>query len=275
MIRILSDLHVYDDRTQVRDLRQLEPLLAGVETLVINGDSCEIRHGIAAGRSGELQEFFRQRVPRVVFVTGNHDPDISGTHELLLAEDRVWVTHGDIFFEDLTPWSHLRPEIWRRVQALLAEVPVARRDDLAVKFHIARAVARSLPETIDPAQSGWRARARRFRYTFFPPRQVLAMLRAWCELPGRAAALASAQRPVAQVVVTGHVHFPGVWRRTGQPVVINTGSFFSPLGGHLVDLAGEQVQVRRIQRRRGDFYPGREIATISLRADGSGLTRRG
>jgi len=266
MLRILSDLHLYDARTQVRDLRQLEPLLADVQTLVINGDSCEMRHGVTPEQVAAMKSFFQARVPEVVLVTGNHDPDISGIHELPLAAGRVWVTHGDICFDDLTPWSRQQPELWRQVQALLAADPTADYRELDVRIRIAREVARTVVNEIDPGESGVRTQLVRFWHTFFPPRQPLAMLRAWRDLPWRAAALAVAQRPAAQVVVTGHVHFPGVWRREGRPTVINTGSFFAPLGGHLVDVSDEHVRVRHIRRARGDFLPGREIAVIPLRA---------
>jgi predicted phosphodiesterase len=266
MLRILSDLHLYDARTQVRDLRQLEPLLDGVRTLVINGDSCEMRYGVTRAQVAAMRGFFQQRVPEVVWVTGNHDPDISDIHELSLADGRVWVMHGDICFDDLTPWSRQQPELWRQVQALLAAEPAADYRELDVRIRIAREVARTVVNEIDPGESRLRTQLVRFWHTFFPPRQSLAMLRAWRDLPRLAAAQASAQRPSAQVVVTGHVHFPGVWRRRGLPTVINTGSFFSPLGGNLVDVSGDSVRVRRIRRARGDFLPGRQIAAIPLRA---------
>jgi predicted phosphodiesterase len=266
MLRILSDLHLYDARAQVRDLRQLEPLLAGVQTLVLNGDSCEMRHGATPDQVAAMRSFFRERVPEVVFVTGNHDPDISDTHELLLAGGRVWVTHGDICFDDLTPWSRQQPELWRLVQALLAADPAADYRDLAVRIRIAREAVRTLVNEIDPGDRGFGAQLVRFWHTFFPLRQPLAMLRSWRELPRRAATLAATQRPTAQVVVMGHVHFPGVWAHPPGPTVVNTGSFFSPLGGHLVDLSGEVVQVRRIERRSGRFHPGRRIAAIPLAA---------
>ena len=267
MLRILSDLHVYDARTQIRDLSQLEPLLAGVQTLVINGDSCEMRRGIALSDVARLREFFWKRVPEVVFVTGNHDPDISDIHELVLAAGRVWVTHGDVCFDDLTPWSRQQPDLRRVVRELLASAPAADYRELGTRIRIAREAARIVGPDLDPAEAGFRAQLGRFCHTFFPPRQILAMLRAWRDLPASAAALAVAQRPSAQVVVTGHVHLPGVWVRPPGPVVINTGSFFSPLGGHLVDLAGDRVEVRRIRRHHGRFEPGRQIAEIPLHAN--------
>jgi predicted phosphodiesterase len=265
VLRILSDLHVYDVRSQVRDLRQLEPLLAGVHTLVINGDSCEMRPGVALPDVTRLRNFFRERVSEVIFVTGNHDPDISDTHELLLADARVWVTHGDVFFDDLTPWSRTQSDLIRAVNGLLAAEP-ADYSEVTTRLRIAREAARIVGVELDPADGRLWAQLVRLCDTFFPPRQILAMLRSWRDLPALAAKLAVAQRPSAQVVVTGHVHFPGVWMRPPGPTVINTGSFFSPLGGHLVDISADQLQVRRIRSSRGQFEPGRLITVIQLNA---------
>ncbi len=264
MLRILSDLHLFDAATQVRDLRQLEPLLADVHTLVINGDSCELLHGHNAGRLPAMQRFFRERVPEVIFVTGNHDPAISEVHELLLADGRVWVTHGDICFDDLTPWSRNQPELVALVRAELAREPAGDYRAIPVRLRVARTVAGQLEEKVDRLDRSLRARLLWLWHTFLPPRQPIAMLRAWRELPARAAALAAAQRPSAQVVVTGHVHLPGVWTPRPGPTVINTGSFLAPLGGHLVDLVGEEVGVRRITRHKGGFHPGKTIAEIQL-----------
>ncbi|MBI2511419.1 MAG: metallophosphoesterase family protein [Opitutae bacterium] len=265
MLRILSDLHLHDARSEVRALRQLEPLLAGVRTLVLNGDTCEMRRGLSRAQVEELKNFFRARVPEVVFVTGNHDPDISDAHEYLAADGRVWVVHGDVCFDDLTPWSRHVAEIRRYVAAQLASDPRADYSRLDVRFRIARHVARTETNVPDLVTRTWLSHFGWFWRTFFPPTQVLAMLRCWRDLPQRARALARAQRPTAQVVVTGHVHFPGVWRTNGGPTVINTGSFFRPLGGNLVDVTDDKVRVRRIEQECGEFRTGNLIAEIALR----------
>lgn len=266
MRRILSDLHVYDSQTQIRDLRQLEPLLVGVQTLVLNGDSCEMRGGIAVPDVAGLRNFFRERVPEVIFVTGNHDPDISDIHELSLSAGRVWVMHGDICFEDLTPWSRQRKDLQRVVGELLAREPKGDDRALEGRIRIAREATRIVGPHLDPADARFRTQLLRYWDTFFPPQQVFKMLQAWRELPLSAARLARAHRPAAQVVVTGHVHFPGVWARPPGPTVINTGSFFSPLGGHLVDVVDDRVQVRRIRQNCGRFEPGKQVAEVVLAA---------
>lgn len=263
MLRILSDLHLYDARTQVREPGQLAPLLAGVQTLVLNGDCCEMRHGVTPAQVAELKRFFTARVPEVVFITGNHDPSISDTHELLVADGRVWITHGDVCFDDLTPWSRHADDLRRLVAEQLAADPAADYARLAVRFRIARAVARAEQNLPDLHTPGWVQDLKWAWRTFFPPRLVLAMLRCWRDLPRQATKLA-AQRPSAQVVVTGHVHFPGVWRLGAGPTIVNTGSFFRPLGGSLVDVLADRVQVRRIERRGGSFHPGRLLAEIPL-----------
>ena len=268
MLRILSDLHVFDSQTQIRDLRQLDSLLVGVKTLVLNGDSCEMRRGVAMPDVPGLKKFFRERVPEVIFVTGNHDPDISDIHELLLSDDRVWVTHGDVCFDDLTPWSRQRPELRRIMRELLARESPEEGRTLAAKFRLAREATRMVGSNLDPAATGWKAQLARAWDSFFPPQQVFAMFQAWRELPLAAARLARAHRPAVQVVVTGHVHFPGVWGRSPGPTVINTGSFFSPLGGHLVDVVNDRVEVRRIRRKRGQFEAGDLVARISLKETG-------
>lgn len=267
MLRILSDLHFGDARTQLRDPAQLEPLLEGVRTLVLNGDTCEMRRNFSPEQLDALRAFLVARVPEVVFVTGNHDPDISETPEYLAADGRIWVTHGDVCFDDFTPWSRHAPQLRREIAATLAREPRADFSRLDVRFRIARHVARTEVDVPDLAARGWRSHLRWAWRTFFPPTQIVAMLRCWRDLPRRAASLARTQRPRAQVVVTGHVHFPGVWPVPDGPVVINTGSFIRPLGGNLVDVVGDRVCVRRIERCRGGFRAGRLLAEIVLRAE--------
>ena len=57
-------------------------------------------------------------------LTGNHDPDVSPHHTLDLADGRVFVTHGDILFDSIVPWSRDAAEIGRLLSAGLAALPL-------------------------------------------------------------------------------------------------------------------------------------------------------
>lgn len=267
MLRILSDLHYLDADSRVRTLSQLDPLLEGVDHLVFNGDTCDTSHAVGPDELAGIVAHFTARVPRVTFLTGNHDPGISDTHELSLAGGAVWVTHGDVLFPGATPWSTLRAELQRRIDAALAEdagtgIPAA--DPIARRLRAHRRACHGLPREFNHvARDPW-SRLNRLRITLFPPRKLLAMLAAWRDTPRLAADLAAQHRPSAQVIITGHIHFPGVWRRPGGRTVINTGAFGPPRGALLVDLESTGLTVRHVRERGGSFRPGETVAAIPL-----------
>ncbi len=261
--RILSDLHLGDERSSLREPAQLAPLLDGVGALVLNGDTCDTQHDLDPAEVAALKGFFAARVPQVTFVTGNHDPDISAAHELALADSRVWCTHGDVLFDDIAPWSRLRPELARRLALIRARHPAADWHAIATRLPMMREACLRLPCEHTAKLGGALAKLERAARDLFPPTRALAMLRTWMTAPRLAARLAAAQRPAARLIVTGHIHFPGV-RRSGGRVVVNTGSFSPPLGARCVDLADGTVRVRRIERRGGNFHPGRVVAEFAL-----------
>jgi len=95
-------------------------------------------------------------------------------------------------------------------------------------------------------------------------------MRAWRELPERAAAFARRHRPRARFAVVGHTHLPGVWYPR-DVVVINTGSFCPPWGCYAVDVSPERMVVRRVRHHRDGFDLGRVVASFVLApaSDGS------
>ncbi len=266
MLRILSDLHIFDADSRIREPEQLVPLFTGVDHLILNGDTCDTERDLAAAEFAGLLEFFRNRVPRVTFLTGNHDPAISELHELMLANGEVWVTHGDVFFPEATPWSTLRDELARRIDHHLAAAPAEERHTIATRLRAHRAACHQLPREFDQRAASALARLHRLSITLFPPRKIIAMLKAWRDTPRLAADLAAAQRPSARVIITGHIHHPGVWTRPCGRVVINTGAFGPPWGALLVDLHNEVLTVRKVAQRGGAFHPGERVAEIALAA---------
>ena len=106
-------------------------LFAGADRIVFNGDSLETRrspisHQTDAFRQ-EFIEFTQNAVPRCIVVTGNHDPDVSAIHHLELLGGLVFITHGEVLFDDLVPWSRELPQIRDLFRRELAALPPLQR----------------------------------------------------------------------------------------------------------------------------------------------------
>ena len=109
-IRIFSDVHFGDRASRVHSLAQLRPLCEGAAALILNGDTLDTRPGPDPDRSSrllsEVRSFFAAVGVPATLLTGNHDPALSPHHACDLADGRVFVTHGDIFFDEIVPWGH-------------------------------------------------------------------------------------------------------------------------------------------------------------------------
>ncbi len=263
-IRIFSDLHFGDPRSTLDNLDALAPLLRDVDEIFLNGDTVDTIAAHTREKLPEVLAFFaRADLPRATFLTGNHDPEISARAELDLLDGRVWVTHGDILFDDIAPWSHQAPEIRRCLAELSRDLSPAELARLETRYRLNRLACRDVLEAPHAFKTHPLAGVVRLFHALFPPHRLLAMLRAWRDTPRLAAALARAHRPRARVVVVGHTHRPGVWRE-GDITVVNTGSFARPFGGAYVELIGSCVRVVRIRRCGAGFISGRTMAEFSL-----------
>ena len=266
--RILSDIHYGDRLSRVRSFAQLLPLCEGVERLVLNGDTLDTRDGPDPAHTdrcrAEVARFFARAPCRATFLTGNHDPDISGQHTLDLEGGRVFVFHGDILFESMVPWGHDAEPIRASIRAAFAALPPGAEQRLEDRIRVYRRVAGSVRQRHQAERRPLRYAYRFLTDTVWPLPSLLNMLRAWRDLPRLAAGLASRHRPRARFVVVGHTHRPGVWKRPSGVVVINTGSFSPPFGGCVVDLAGDRLCVRRIAEKNGGFCVGRTLAEFEL-----------
>jgi predicted phosphodiesterase len=271
--RIFSDLHFRDPQGVLKEMAEFAPLLGDAGRVVFNGDSLDTQIGAMARHGDELKAFgarLEREGREVTWLTGNHDPDFGEEAELSLQEERVWVTHGDVFFHAIAPWSHYAGELRAGFERLATGVPAAELGRVETRLRLHREVVRTLREPEHLFHPGVWARAYRLAHTVLPPRRVVEMIRAWCATPRLVAELARAQRPRAQVVVLGHTHYPGVWRvpargAAGRALtVINTGSFTRPLGGLFVELRGERVRVVRISRGAGGFRAERVVAEFAL-----------
>jgi predicted phosphodiesterase len=268
LIRIFSDLHYGDRASQVRSLNELTPLLEGVGTLVLNGDTLDTRPGPFPQHTAQLRDevetFARAAGPKVVLLTGNHDPDLTTFHAEELAEGRVFVTHGDVLFDDIVPWSTEAAHIRAQIAGAQAELPHDHKQSLESQLALFRRVAASLTQRHQAERNRLKYAISYLNDTVWPPVRVVRMFRAWIDAPELAASLARAHRPNAQFIIIGHLHRPGVWKTKDGRVMINTGSFCRPFGACMVDLEGERLTVRRVIRRNGAFHPGPVQAEFTL-----------
>lgn len=267
--RIFSDLHFRDPRGLLHDLARFSPLLGDADRVVFNGDSLDTGVPATAGHADELRDFARRSGRETDWLTGNHDPDFSALAELSLADDRIWVTHGDVFFDAVAPWSHHAAELRRRIAEASTGLAPEELARVETRLRLHRLVTRALPEPANPLRPGPFSRFLGVAHALFPPRRIVSILHTWSVTPRVVAALARAQRPRAQVVIIGHTHYPGVWRVPGRDdrravTVINTGSFTRPLGGLFVELCGERLRVTRIRRPGRDFVADRVVAEFTL-----------
>ena len=264
LTRIISDVHYADRGSRVHKLSQLGPLFEGVDSFVINGDTLDTRphksgqHSVEARQ--QVQEYFASVGTPVTFLTGNHDPDISKLHCLEFAGGRILVTHGDVLFDNMVPWSKDAVVIRQRVIAALAGLPddgTCRLDSRLAAF---RSVAATIPQHHQSEPDPLRYAIRLAGDTVWPPQRLLTILKAWREAPDRAAALARRHRPKARFILIGHTHKPGVWRMATGIVVINTGSFCRPFGAMAADITPERITVRSVVSKRGAFHAGNKVA---------------
>lgn len=268
LIRIVSDVHFADRGSRVHALAQLRPLLDGATSLVFNGDTLDTRPSKHAERTaqmrGEVLDFFGGAGTPVTFLTGNHDPDLSGQHSLEFAQGQVLVTHGDVLFDAIVPWSRDAPVIRQRIIAALAAVPDDGSCQLESRLSAYRAVAANIPQLHQSETNRLRYAIRLAGDTVWPPHRALEIFRAWRDAPGRAAALAGRHRPKARFVAIGHTHRPGVWKTASGVVVINTGSFCRPFGSMAAEISPGLLRIRHVAFTRGEFRPDAEVASFPL-----------
>jgi len=234
--------------------------------MVFNGDTVETRflkereQGVADFH--QVKAFCEEKGVEADFLTGNHDPLVTGLHHLDLAGGAVLVTHGDILFHGLSPWSR-EADTLRNAHTSALEAagnPTLLEPCLAA----ARRAAISI-EKLGPSPHH-HARVRSlagFVRQIWPLWRPLKMVECWLRAPSLAAAFVARYRPEAKCILIGHTHRAGVWK-IGKQVVINTGSFLPYSGMLAVDLMPGQLLVRKIGSERGLFRLARDVARVEL-----------
>ncbi len=266
MIRIISDIHYGDKASGVVDLNQLLPLFEGANSVIFNGDTLDTRHGPnplkTAQDLAQMNAFLAGLKIPITCITGNHDPDFSSIHHLNLAQDQVFVMHGDLAFDSIVPWGKDAPMLRKQIKDGLERLGA--NVSLEEKLSLYRRLSKDLPQGHQAEKNSVKYAAKFLKDTAWPPWRLLYMLNAWRCMPKQTAQISALVRPRARFVITGHTHWPGVWKTKQGITVINTGSFCPPLGQSLVELNTDLLVVRSIKRKNGSYYPGKRICEFLL-----------
>ena len=268
-VRILSDLHLGHDMSTVRSVASLRGLIAGAGRVIFNGDTLQERAGAFRERSQamveELRQMCREEGAEVVFLRGNHDPTAWPLELVDLPEDRVTVTHGDVWLRLISPWSINMREFRPALEAVHAEYGDAARRDLAVRFDILQRCRLALPPS-ETRQQGHSllARARLFCRELWPPRRPWEVLKVYGQLPGLASDFVREFRPRSRVVVFGHTHRAKAWRRGGR-LLVNTGAFVTFAAPAMVEIVDGVLTAWHLTEKDGCWQKHRVMAEEPLR----------
>lgn len=267
-ILILSDVHFAHPACLLEHWNELEPLLRQARTVIFNGDTVEMRYRrsmeSAKSVADEVRGYCESLGVTPVFVTGNHDPIISEVHHLELAGGQLLVLHGDVLFDEITPWSReaavARPAHIR----ILDDMGGKENLDLEGRLEAVRRACLEFEKLEARHPPNIFGKITTYLQELWPPTRPFKIIKVWCETPGVASALAQKFRPDATMVTLGHTHRSGVWTSGGR-MIVNTGSF-TPLSGRLgVWVEAGQIRVRQILRKKGVWSFGRDCLSQKIR----------
>ena len=264
---ILSDLHLGHRASLIRDPEQLAPVFREANTIILNGDTAELRHQVdrPVGRmlAATLARVCHSSGAKAIFINGNHDPVISQIDHLDLAEGQMLVTHGDMLFLGIAPWSrqayayrkiHLRALDQLGPDALLSfEKRLLATKRTSLKLQLLE----------EPTTRGRFPGLGLIVRQFWPPFRPFMILHAWWETPKLGAKLLQAFRPETRYLLIGHTHFPGCWNHGGR-VIINTGSFVLNFGACAVLLKEKSFEIRKIKRYQKNFVLGKRLKEFGI-----------
>jgi predicted phosphodiesterase len=272
-ILILSDLHLGHRASRIKHPDQLAPLLCGPGTVIFNGDTSEMRNPedrlVGRKLAADLARICHQAGRKAFFVNGNHDPTVSIINHLDLADGAVLVTHGDILFLGVAPWSREAGHYLRKHRQILDRLGPDGYSDFEKQLRASKRTSIELQMLEEPLTRGRTPGFYLLIRNSWPPWRPLMIIKAWCEVPGRAVQLARVFRPQARFVIVGHTHCPGAWEVPPR-VIINTGSFVPYFGACAAIIESGQIEVRRIDFQKQQFVVGklmRKFEVTPLRAD--------
>ncbi len=257
-VRILSDLHLGHPACRLGSVEPLRPILIGAKTVIFNGDTWEQGNAILKDHAEMLYQDLLALLDELditpIFIRGNHDPLISDLDWVDARE--TFITHGDCLFETISPWN---PNTWKHRDEYARIRSEITGKDLASSLEYTRR-CRLVGERDEHRFSSGRFRIMRSVLKFvYPPRRAFEVLRCWKETPRRADLFRKHHRPDSKIVVIGHIHHPGIWKRPDGYTLINTGGFLSVGKAQVLELNGSTARVFKVDESNPEAFFLREI----------------
>ncbi|MBV9672852.1 MAG: metallophosphoesterase family protein [Verrucomicrobia bacterium] len=266
-ILILSDLHLGHRASRIKAPDQLLDVLSASKSVIFNGDTAEMRHTedrpIGRKLAAELARVCHQIGTRSFFINGNHDPTISNTNHFDLVQGAVLVTHGDILFLGVAPWSREAKHYLKKHQQILTDLGPDAFNDFEKRLLASKRTALELQMIEEPLTPVRTARHRFFLRQLWPPKRLVMIAKAWLETPEKACDLGRVFRPQARFIIVGHTHYPGVWKQSPR-IVINTGSFIPYFEANAVLIENGRLTVHKIESVAKKFVLGKKLAHFAI-----------
>jgi predicted phosphodiesterase len=259
-VLILSDLHLGHRASRIDHASRLEPLIRPFRTAIFNGDTAELWYAAdrPLGRklTADLARFCHHVGCKAIFINGNHDPDISEVNHLDLHGGALLVTHGDILFLGVAPWSKDAKQYLSAHRRILKKLGEDTLGSFEHQLFATKRASLELQMWENPVKRGSLSGLSLLALQAWPPTRPLKIVRAWWQTPSLAADLMKLFRPQARVALIGHTHYPGVWHRSGR-VIVNTGSFLSHMSALAGIIEGERLEIRLVNQRNANFTLGK------------------
>ena len=266
-IRILSDLHLAHPGSRIVDARQLAPLMEGVRTVIFNGDTSEERmkkfRDKAEAHIKALKNLCAEAGVEMVLVRGNHDPVTPPHGALDLCEGKVFVTHGDVIYLDVSPWSRNIENARAALDRIAGDYPEDYRDDLELSLEVSRRVTQEMKVHVPQARPGVVGKLKTLLSQAWPPSRPWTILKVWTGASRKAEEQLTRFRPDEQVFIIGHTHRTYFVRRNGR-TLINTGAFLPMSKATAVDIEGGELCVREVRESDGEFVLGKVVGKVTL-----------
>ena len=262
-IVILSDTHLGRPSGAAVSVAALRPLWKDASNLIINGDVAEVHHpqhwAQAATQLLQLLDLCERDNVALTILSGNHDPFIGEVRHLHLADDKVFVTHGDALHPAIAPWSPAAGRMRKAHEEALAEIEPESRNHLESRLAAAQKASQAEWSDLEDEAGHSSLFAMLIR-----PWAIVQVLHYWHVFPKLVSRFVKDYSPQARFAILGHTHRPGIWKIDGR-VIINTGAFGFPGKPWAVCLQDNRLEVWPIILRGGLYeFAAEPIASFQL-----------